>query len=103
MPEPGDNGGRLCWEATCPGISRSPMRQWRVRPWRGLLGQGHPFCLYWTSEPCLKNPFCLPGHRFHRDHYKAGTRLKLALSAPKNLLTKTKLSPFAEQNDGRAE
>ena len=38
------NGGRLCWEATCQGISRSPMRQWRVWPLSGRLDKGRCFC-----------------------------------------------------------
>ena len=34
------SGGRLCGEATCPGISWPPMRPGRVNPWPRFLARG---------------------------------------------------------------
>jgi hypothetical protein len=34
------SGGRLCWEATCQGISWSPMRPWRVSLWPRISARG---------------------------------------------------------------
>ena len=48
------------------GISRSPMRQWRVRPLPGLLGKGHCF-----SE--------FIGHRSHALENPAGRRPTLPI------------------------
>ena len=46
------SGGRLCWEATCQGISWSPMRQWRVSPSPRFSARG----LFWDWHI---------GHRSH--------------------------------------
>ena len=44
------SGGRLCWEATCQGISWSPMRPGRVSPWsRFSAGDPSTESARWTS------------------------------------------------------